>query len=47
MTDAVARAVSSLPALGENRSGPLGPGRLNAGHVGQTIRAIQAQLQAH
>ena len=44
MTDAVARAISSLPALGENRSGPLGPGRLNSGHVGTTIRAIQTQL---
>jgi len=46
MTDAVARAVSSLPPLGENRSGPLGPGRLSSGHVGETIRAIQAHLQA-
>ena len=45
MTDAVARALSSLPALGENRSGPLGPGRLSGGHVGEAIRAIQAQLR--
>jgi len=37
MTDAVARAVSSLPPLGENRSGPLGPGRLSSGHVGETV----------
>jgi hypothetical protein len=44
MTDAVARALSSLPALGENRSGPLGPGRLGLGHVGETIREIQALL---
>lgn len=44
MTDAVARALCSLPALGENRSGPLGPGRLAGGHVGNAIRAIQAQL---
>lgn len=44
MTDAVARAISSLPALGENRSGPLSPGRLSGGHVGETIRAIQALL---
>ena len=46
MTDAVARAISSLPVLGENRSGPLGPGRLSGGHVGNTIRAIQTQLHA-
>jgi hypothetical protein len=44
MTDAVARAISSLPALGENRSGPLGHGRLSGGHVGATIRAIQTNL---
>jgi hypothetical protein len=46
MTDAVARALSCLPALGENNSGPLGRGRLSGGHVGDTIRAIQAQLKA-
>ena len=46
MNDAVARAVSSLPPLGESRSGPLEPGRLSSGHVGETIRAIQAQLRA-
>jgi hypothetical protein len=45
MTDAVARVLASLPALGENRSGPLGPGRLSNGHVGDAIRAIQAQLR--
>ncbi|MDY7102098.1 MAG: hypothetical protein S0880_13000 [Actinomycetota bacterium] len=44
MTDAVARALASLPALGENRSGPLGPGRLAGGHVGEAIREIQALL---
>lgn len=41
----VARALSSLPALGENRSGPLGPGRMAGGHVGEAIRVIQAQLR--
>ncbi|WP_436794650.1 putative immunity protein [Actinospongicola halichondriae] len=35
------RALSSLPALGVNGSGPLGPGRLAMGHVGDTIREIQ------
>ena len=44
MSDAVREAVRSLPALGEDRSGPLGPGRLSGGHVGTTIRAIQGQL---
>jgi hypothetical protein len=45
MSDAVARAVSSLPALGTDRAGPLGPGRLSGGHVGAAIRAIQAELR--
>jgi hypothetical protein len=45
MTDAVARALRLLPALGENRSGPLGPGRLSGGHVGEAIRAVQAALE--
>ncbi len=45
MSDDVARALCSLPALGENGAGPLGPGRLSSGHVGQTIRAIQAELR--
>jgi hypothetical protein len=44
LSDAVARALASLPNLGENRSGPIGPGRLSGGHVGETIRVIQAQL---
>lgn len=44
MTDAVAQALCSLPALGENRSGPLGPGRLTSGNVGDAIRTIQELL---
>lgn len=44
MSDAVATALALLPPLGENAAGPLGPGRLSGGHVGQTIRAIQADL---
>ncbi|MAT07211.1 MAG: hypothetical protein CL424_19435 [Acidimicrobiaceae bacterium] len=47
MTDLAARAVSRLPALGENRSGPLGPGRLSLGHVGVTIREIRRLLPEH
>ena len=45
MTLPVASALSALPVLGENRSGPLAPGRLSGGHVGETIRAIQAELR--
>lgn len=44
MTVEVTRALSMLPLLGEDRSGPLGPGRLSSGPVGQTIREIQARL---
>ncbi len=47
MTEEVARALSLLPALGENRSGPLGPGRLSGGQVGDAIRAIQELLEDH
>ncbi|MGA9276866.1 putative immunity protein [Ilumatobacter sp.] len=47
MGDAVARVLACLPALGENHAGPLGPGRLSSGHVGQTIRAIQASVDLH
>jgi hypothetical protein len=46
MTAPVARALSSLPALGEDRSGPLGPGRLGTGRVGEAIREIQSLLRA-
>jgi hypothetical protein len=44
MSDEVADALARLPGLGENRSGPLGPGRLCLGHVGETIREIQRLL---
>ena len=44
MSGVVAGATAQLPALGENREGPLGPGRLSGGLVGQTIRAIQTHL---
>ena len=45
MSDAVVHTLSLLPTLGENRSGPLGPGRLSGGHVGDAIRAIQELLE--
>jgi hypothetical protein len=44
MPDAVVRALLMLPALGENSSGPLAPGRLSLGCVGETIREIQRLL---
>lgn len=44
MTADVARALSALSPIGENRSGPLAPGRLSGGHVGSAIREMQAQL---
>lgn len=44
MSDAVVRALSLLPPLGENTSGPLGPGRLTLGYVGATIREVQRLL---
>lgn len=40
----VARALSLLPVLGEDRAGPLGPGRLTSGEVAEAIRVIQARL---
>jgi len=47
MSPAVAEALRQLPTLGTNRSGPLSARRLSNGHVGATIRAIQALLEAH
>ncbi len=44
MNDVVAGALASLPALGQDGAGPLGPGRLSSGCIGQAIRAIQAEL---
>jgi hypothetical protein len=45
MSAAVASALSLLPALGEDRGGPLGPGLLTSGQVGEAIRVIQEQLR--
>jgi hypothetical protein len=44
MSPEVVHALSTLPALGENNSGPLAPGRLSTRHIGATIRAIQAEI---
>ena len=40
----VRAALRSLPPVGENRSGPLGPGRLASGRLGAIIRDLQAGL---
>ena len=37
-------ALRSLPPLGENRSGPLGPGLLASGQLGAIIRELQMGL---
>lgn len=37
-------ALCTLPPLGENRSGPLGPGLLSRGDVGAFIRKLQTRL---
>ena len=44
MTADVRTALQSLPPVGENRSGPLGPGLLASGQIGIIIRQLQAYL---
>ena len=44
MTDPVRSALRLLPLLGTDTSGPLGPGLLASGILGENIRAIQAAL---
>ena len=44
MTADVRAALLSLPPVGENRSGPLGPGLLASGQIGMIIRQLQAYL---
>ncbi|MFC5995500.1 putative immunity protein [Pseudonocardia hispaniensis] len=44
MTAEVRAALRSLPPVGENRSGPLGPGLLASGQLGMIIRDLQAGL---
>jgi hypothetical protein len=44
MTADVRAALQSLPPVGENRSGPLGPGLLASGQIGMIIRQFQAYL---
>ena len=40
-------ALSSLPPVGENSSGPLGPGLLASGQIGSIIRDLQAGFGAN
>lgn len=44
MTGDVRAALRSLPPLGEDRAGPLGPGLLASGMLGEAIRRIQEAL---
>ncbi|WP_076820278.1 putative immunity protein [Pseudofrankia asymbiotica] len=44
MTAEVRAALRALPPVGENRSGPLGPGLLTSGQLGTIIRDLQANL---
>ncbi len=39
-------ALRQLPPVGEDRSGPLGPGLLSSGLLGEIIRELQAGLRA-
>ena len=44
MSAAARAALRQLPPVGENASGPLGPGLLASGLLGTTIRELQASL---
>jgi len=44
MSAEVRAALQALPPVGENKSGPLGPGRLASGQLGTIIRDLQAGL---
>lgn len=44
MSAEVRAALRALPPVGENKSGPLGPGRLASGQLGTIIRDLQAGL---
>ena len=46
MSTATATALRQLPPVGENRSGPLGPGLLASGLLGTIVRDLQARLAA-
>ena len=46
MSSAARAALAQLPPVGENASGPLGPGLLASGLLGVIIRDLQADLAA-
>ncbi len=46
MSTPVRDALRKLPPVGENSSGPLGPGLLASGLLGSIIRDLQAGLRA-
>lgn len=43
-SDSVRAALRQLPPVGENAAGPLGPGLLASGLLGEIIRGLQSQL---
>jgi hypothetical protein len=45
MSPAVETALRRLPLLGEDTSGPLGPGLLASGDLGENIRSVQGALR--
>jgi hypothetical protein len=47
MSAAARAALRQLPPVGENASGPLGPGLLASGLLGTIIRELQASLADH
>ena len=44
-SEAVRLALLDLPPVGEDRAGPLGPGLLASGQLGELVRQLQAGLQ--
>ena len=46
MTHQVRSALATLPPAGRDRSGPLGPGLLTRGELGDLVRMIQARIAA-
>jgi hypothetical protein len=44
MTSQVRDALRKLPPVGDDRSGPLGPGLLSSGHVGEIIHELQVAI---
>ena len=44
MSPVVRTALQTLPPIGENSSGPLGPGLLASGQLGAIIKSLQTTL---